>query len=114
SVIEDFRIGQEFVRGVQLATLDNGGLDLETVDRLRNPLRTPLNITDPDFRLSLDIFLATRNASQKTYHDIHQAMQRHNPESAVPSHAQMKRRVAELSGVTPTIHHMCINSCLAF
>ena len=52
SQIEHVKIAQEFIQEIQLATLDNGNLDPEVVERLRNPERGPIDISDPDTRLS--------------------------------------------------------------
>jgi len=61
----------------------------------------------------LDLFLATTNSSQETYTSIRKAIFcRFGVE--VLSYDQIKRRVAELSGVIPVASDMCINSCLAY
>jgi len=56
SRIEHLRFAQEFIHQVSHATLDNGRLDDLTIDYLRYPEEGPVDISDPDTRLSLDIF----------------------------------------------------------
>ena len=92
---------------------ENTGLDPECLEQLRNPPQEPVDISCPDLRLALDLFLATTNSSQETYTSIRKAIFRHFGVEIL-SYDQIKRRVAELSGVIPVASDMCINSCLAY
>jgi len=56
--LADLRTSQEFIDALKAATLDDGGLDKEVLQRLREPLAEPLDASDPDLRLSLDLFLS--------------------------------------------------------
>jgi hypothetical protein len=117
--IEDVKLGDlkealEFIKAVENASLDNGDLDSETVERLRNPIEEPLDVSDPDLRYSLDIFIATSNASERTYHKVRDATLRRHPNDRVLTHYEVKKKVAELSGVVPILSHMCPNSCMAY
>jgi hypothetical protein len=62
----------------------------------------------------LDLFLATINASQKTYVASRNAILRRHPDDEVPSYEQIRRRIGEITGVVPIVHHMCVKSCVAF
>ena len=112
--LADLRTSQEFIDALKAATLDDGGLDKEVLQRLREPLAEPLDASDPDLRLSLDLFLSCSNASEETYHSSRAAIIRRHPDDEILSYARIKSKIAELSGVVPILHHMCINSCAAF
>lgn len=112
--IEDIQQALDFIQAVQNASLENGDLDDETVDRLRNPIQKQLDVSDPDLRHSLDLFLATSNASEKTYNDVRDATLRRHPDHPVLTHHQSKKTVAEMSGVVPIVNHMCPNTCMAY
>ena len=115
SRIEDVQIALEFIELLKTAKLDDSGLETEDLDRLRNPTQTPIDtLDDPDFRLSLNLFLACSNASQKTYNAARDAILRRHPNDKVLSYDQIKRRIKHLTGIVPLMHDMCINTCLAF
>jgi hypothetical protein len=114
SRIENVRLAQQFIQEISCATLDGGKLDEDVVSRIRNPIQEPVDISDPDERLSLDLFIATRNASEATYHDVRTAIKRRSPGIEVLSHHLVKKLVAEISGVVSVRDDMCINSCHAF
>ncbi|KAL6308758.1 hypothetical protein BKA93DRAFT_815112 [Sparassis latifolia] len=107
--LSEMKLSMKFIRGLEQASLDDEGmrLDADTLERLRNPPCTTVDVTDPSLRLALDLFLAT-------YNTVRDAIMRRYPDDILPSYAQIKRQVAELSGVVPLIHDMCINSCLAY
>ena len=69
SWIEHVRIVQQFIEKITNATLDNRKLDKEAVARLLVFGGQGLvDISDPDTRLSLDLFMAADNASAKSLH----------------------------------------------
>jgi len=91
SRIEDIRDALEFIGFLKEATLEKSGLSDADIHRLHNP--TPLSadpLNDPDFRLSLDVFLACTNSSQATYHGIRVAILRCYPDSGMLSYNQIK------------------------
>ncbi|KAF8154160.1 hypothetical protein B0H34DRAFT_861033 [Crassisporium funariophilum] len=114
SRIESIRIAQAFVEQVKEATLDNGGLDKKTIHRLRNPQRGPVDISEPDTRLSIDLYISCNNASEKTYEDARKSILRRYPDSELLSYHSVKNLTASLSGVVSILDDMCINSCHAF
>lgn len=114
STVEHFQTGLEFIATVKRATLDNTGLSPDIVHRLRNPIMDPFIIDDPDQRLSLELFLATQNASQHVYNSVRGAVQNRHPDASIHSLAQVKARLPVHTGVTSIANDMCINSCLAY
>ena len=69
--IKDIKVTQEFIRALRQASLDDELHSLELVENLCHPPEEVLDdYTDPDLHLSIEIFLAVGNASQKTYHAI--------------------------------------------
>ena len=114
SRIETIKVTQAFIKEIQAASLDNGNLDDDVLERLRNPPKEPFDISDPDTRLSIDLYLAVTNASEDTYQTCREAFQRRHPGSKVLSYYSVKKLVAEITGVVAAYDDMCINSCHAF
>lgn len=115
--IEDLKIANAFIQELKTATLKNSKFGSEAINRLRNPTPDPLpDFLDPFLRLSLDIFLATENSSERTYHSVREAICRCYPADAdkILTLAQVKQRIAELTGVFPILEEMCPQSCVAF
>lgn len=112
--VDDLKVALTFIDAVKKASLDNGDLDTETVERLRNPPQELLDVSDPDLRFSLDLFIATTTASQDTYNSARSACLRRHPDDNVLTHDAIKRKVAEWSGVVPILNHMCPNTCMAY
>ena len=48
------------------------------------------------------------------YETVHAAILRRWPGTDLPSYYKAKRLVADLSGVEPLVHDMCVNSCIAY
>jgi hypothetical protein len=101
------------LRGASLNDLHNR-LDEDALERLRNPIQEVLTVDDPDLRLAIDLFLATTNSSDQIYNLTREAILRRHPDHSILSHYQIKRRIADLTGVESITHDMCINSCLAY
>lgn len=114
SRIEHVKIAQQFIDEISSATLENGKLDDDVIERLRRPEEGPVDISDPNIRLALDLFIACENSSQQTYTDARQAFLRRLPETELLSYHLVKKLVAEISGVVSVKDDMCINSCHAF
>jgi hypothetical protein len=114
SRIENIKFTQEFIEEISTATFENGYLDDDVIHCLRNPCNELTSISDPDIRLSLDLFLAVTNASEETYHACHDAILHCYPDSGVLSYHAVKRLVAETIGIVAIYDNMCINLCHAF
>ena len=113
--IRELKIAQQFIESLQNATLDNSKLDDWVCERLRTPPTSTVDdMLDPILRLSIDIYLAVGNASQETYNSVRNALIRYNPAEPILSYDIVKRRITEISGVTPIQEDMCVNTCIAF
>ena len=114
--LDALRNSAKFIDGLRAATLDNGPIPFDVRERLRSPIAEPLHI-DKVLRYCLDVYLATTgtHGSEATYDDICAALKRLSPDIAdILSHDQLKRKIAELTGVVPIMTDMCSNSCMAF
>jgi hypothetical protein len=114
SAVADLQTALDFIAAVEHASLENGDLDPDALERLRNPSRDPPDISDPAHRHALDMFLAATHASQESYDANRAAYLRRHPENDVLTHAAIKRKVAEWSGVVPILSHMCPKTCAAY
>ena len=114
--LKDIKLAMEFIKALEAASFDDehSGLDADTLHRLRNPPTSSVDLSDPDLRLGLDLFLASIKSSQDTYILSRDAILRRHPEDNIPSYDQMKRHIAEITGILPIISDMCRNSCIAF
>ena len=99
SHIENIKFTQEFIEGIHTATFENGGLDSDVIYCLRNPCNEPTSISDPNVRLSIDLFLAGTNASEQTYQGCRDAILRHHPDCRILSYYSVKKLVAKITGV---------------
>ncbi|KAK7019697.1 hypothetical protein VNI00_017997 [Paramarasmius palmivorus] len=114
STIETVRITQQLIDAVKSATLDDGHCPAHVVERLRNPIEEEVDISDPSVRHAIDLYLATTNASEQTYHDAREAYLRRHPEESLMSLKQVKGLVEEITGVVAVSDDMCVNGCHAF
>ena len=51
ATLDNLNISLSFINSIHSATLDNGGLDDETIEELCNPLEGPPNVDNPDLIL---------------------------------------------------------------
>ncbi|KAH9481009.1 hypothetical protein JR316_0005527 [Psilocybe cubensis] len=116
SRIEHVKITQKFIDEICNASLQNGKLANDALHRLQNPEKGPVDISDPDTRLSLDLFIACENASQRTYGNIRQCLIQRFPEldGTLLTYDAVKTLTETLTGVVSISDDMCINSCYAF
>jgi len=112
--IEHIKLAQQFIDEISAATFDNGNLDADVIKCLRRPEEGPVDISDPDIQLVLDLFMACKNSSQQTYTAAQQAIMRQFPESEILSYHLMKKLVADISGVVSIRDDMCMNLCHVF
>jgi len=113
--LNDIKLVMQYIQALESASLsDEMGLDSETIDRLQDAPQVPVDLTDPDLRLSLDLFLSVSNSSQETYISARKAILRRHPEDEILTYDQIKRRVTQLSRVVPLTFDMCISSCAAY
>jgi hypothetical protein len=105
----------DFVKLLQGSRLDDPslGMSSDALECLRNPLRDQPSLSiDEDTRLAIDMYLG--NPSEATYEMNRKSFLRRLPEATIPSYYKAKRLVADLTGVESVMHHMCINSCIAY
>ena len=114
ATLDELNISLAFINLVQSATLDNGNLDEETIDRLRNPPQGLPDIDDLDLLLALKIYLATTKASQDAYKDVGEAISERFPECEFFSIDRLKSKITELTGILPLVNDMCDNSCISY
>ncbi|KAF8989522.1 hypothetical protein BDZ89DRAFT_1152279 [Hymenopellis radicata] len=114
SQIDEIRISQLFIKAVQEATLEEGKLEEDTLDRLRNPIEEEVDISDRFIRLSLDIYLDTTNASVETYNDVRNSVLRCYPDAQFLSHHDVTKLVESITGIVTVADDMCINSCMSY
>jgi hypothetical protein len=115
--LDNMRTAMAYIEALKTASLDDewSKLDADTLHQLRNPPTTPVNINEnPSWRLGLDLYLGISNVSQETYTLVRKAILRRYPDEDIPSYHQIKKYVAELSGVYSIQDDMCINSCIAY
>jgi len=96
-------------------TLDNGKLDEDVILHLRNPEEGPVDISNPNTRLALDLFMSCENSSQQTYTSVRQSLLRRFPDSETEllSYHLVNKLVTNISGVVSIKDDMCIKSCQA-
>ena len=104
-----------FIQTIRDASLDDGiGLTGEALEQLRNPPKATLHIDDRYTELTLSMFIALEHSSESTYEKIRRSIEQCFPDAKLPSFHQIKRILADLSGVTSVVKDMCINSCAAY
>ena len=111
--LDSLKLMTEFIQGLRATTLDDPslGLSIEATERLCN---LPHNQPKLDKYMRLAIKLYLRNPSDKTYEINRAAVLECFPEANIPTYYRTKRIVADLTGIESVIHHMCVNSCIAY
>ena len=113
--LNDIKTTAKIVKMLHEASLDNPSLRMsrEALERLRNPLcEQPSRSIDGDTWLAIDMYLG--NPSEATFEVNRKAFLRRLPDANIPSYYKTKRLVADLTGVESVVHHMCINTCVAY
>jgi len=85
----------------------------EALQRLRNPphKQSP-RVVDKVMRLAIDLYVGT--PSEATYMTVCKAILRFLLDLELPSYYKVKHLVADLTGIESVMHHMCVNSCIAY
>ena len=115
--LDDLKTSASFIKALQHITLEDPmlGMSDEVLEHLHNPIRdSPSLSIDDDTRLAIDLYL--NNASEDTYENNRKSVLRHcrMVDASLPTYYRTKRLVADLTGIESVVHHMCINSCLAY
>lgn len=113
-VTDELRYGLEFVRALEKADLANGDLSEAQLVCLQSPIKKVLEINEPNILLSLKLFLSASKASEHVYRNICEDLNETNLGLDILSLDQVKKVIADLTGVLPIDHDMCPNSCIAY
>jgi hypothetical protein len=111
--LDALRVLVDFIKGIEGASLNNDPLPGNIWECLWSPSTTP-PLIDANLRMCLGIFLETTNGSQATYDSVCQFIKQRYPDANTLSYDQMKRKLAELTGVVPVMTNMCFDTCMAF
>ena len=89
------------------------GLTSEALECLQNPRHgQPCHNVNADTCMVIDLYLG--NPSEATYETNRSIILRCFPDMNIPSYYKAKCLVADLMGIESVMHHMCINSCVAY
>ncbi|KAF5342644.1 hypothetical protein D9611_001231 [Ephemerocybe angulata] len=113
AAVPELETALKFRRALEAASLENGDLSTEQVERLRSPTEF-VETLDPDTKHALKLYLSTHGASEQVYRDVRLDILDDDSSRDIPSYEGAKKKVAELTGITPIIHHMCPDSCMAY
>ncbi|KAI0086703.1 hypothetical protein BDY19DRAFT_856778, partial [Irpex rosettiformis] len=109
--LDDLKTSQEFIEALRATSLDNTQLHPDLLQRLRNPPTSELQLDDPILLQSLENYL--EDITEQTYEQIRESLQCNHNISPL-SHACIKAKVQEISGVCPIYNDMCPKGCLTF
>ncbi|GAW10278.1 hypothetical protein LENED_012525 [Lentinula edodes] len=114
--IDDIRISYKFINELRSAKLDSPiePLDDTLLQQILDPPQHLLEVENPDERLSLELYLATTHTSEETYTNACVAVTRRFPDCRLLSYYMVKKLVEKLSGVSPIVRDMCVNSCIGY
>lgn len=114
--IAELKTALQFIEELRAASLKNSKLESAAIQRLLEPTANPHSQRmDPLVRFSIDLYLATENASVQTYEDIRKAHRRCYPDGGeLLSYNAVKNHIADTTGIYPIREDMCPNSCIAF
>jgi hypothetical protein len=112
--IDTLRSSLKMIESLKQATMNDLHLDPDVQNLLCNPVQESLEILDPDLRFSIENYLALESASEDAYRASMAAVKRRFPDSSPLSYEQVRKKIAELSGVHAVTNHMCPNTCLAY
>ena len=105
----------DFICPLHNASLDDEGMEKEVLECIRAPYTHSLNLeSDSDLQLSLELYLANFNCSLSVYNANRDAFLWHHPKDQILTYDQAQHFVAQLTGVVPLSHDMCINLCTAY
>ncbi|KAF8223601.1 hypothetical protein L208DRAFT_1316134, partial [Tricholoma matsutake] len=104
------------IQALKNATLEDGGMDPEDIDWLRDPelARDTLDMSDTHLVKALRHFIYSTNSSRDHYDTIRKVDMAAYPGDDFLSFDQAKPALKAISGVVPIKHDMCITSCAAF
>ncbi|KAJ3553191.1 hypothetical protein NP233_g12702 [Leucocoprinus birnbaumii] len=116
---EDKRITDRYIAALKNAKLDDSGLTLQDIQRLRNPPANAKDLSaDPSLKYSLKYYLDTLNASNDTFTSVIKTSSEIQEEQGTDleflSHWQTKNRIMDMASIATIKHHMCPEGCIAY
>jgi hypothetical protein len=104
------------IHALKNATLEEGGMAPDDIDRLRDPesTRCTLDMSDTHLVKTLRHFVYSADTSREHYEIIRKVNMAAYPDDDFLSFDQAKRTLKKISGVVPMRHDMCTSSCAAF
>ncbi|KAG6874707.1 hypothetical protein C0992_006918 [Termitomyces sp. T32_za158] len=117
SDLTTIRVTQEYIQHLQNATLENSDLSTSDIESLLNPPCQCFefddhNDDDRDTLLSIRLFMASQTV--ESYKASKEAVQIAHPNDNILSYDQVKKLIADITGVRPIVKDMCSNSCMAY
>nr|GAT53133.1 predicted protein [Mycena chlorophos] len=116
-VLEEIAVVQEIMKGLDDASLasEHSRLHPHVAEMLENPIEEEVDLSDPDIRLAVDMFMAVEGkAAESVYENMRKAFQRRSPDVEIMSYYRVKKFVEQTTGIIPILHDVCPNSCVAF
>lgn len=110
--VEELKQAGEFIKALKLARIKNKPLPDDVKKQLHDPPTTAPDLDDPILRLLLRIYLDEDECSEKHYDNVRAAVADFPGDINMLSHAQIKKKVQELSGVYVVYTNMCHQGCL--
>ncbi|KAF9463105.1 hypothetical protein BDZ94DRAFT_1164520, partial [Collybia nuda] len=113
--IDDLQITAGFIEALRTAILENSNMRREDIQCLCDASsELPEGINDRHFLKALRCFLATTSASEETFNSFRAASQECYPDDPFLSFSQIRRQVEMITGVSPIMHDMCVDTCVGF
>ena len=114
--IPALQVTMKNIQALKNATLEEGGMSPDEIDRLRDPApaRCSLDMSDTHLVKALRHFIYSTNTSRDHYETIRKVDMAAHPDDEFLSFDQAKRTLKKISGVVAMRHDMCTSSCTAF
>jgi hypothetical protein len=65
-------------------------------------------------KLAIRLWIESLEVGQDNYHKTRAAILERHPDDPIPTYHKIQQIIAEQTGVASIVHHMCINSCIAY
>jgi len=120
AVLPKIKETMDYILALQNASLEDpiAKLDDTALERLCNPPREPVVIDSLSIQHSISLYLALEHASQEAYNRIQRSTKLNFAGAAgvndILSFYNIKKLIAQYTGVESIKHNMCPKSCLAF
>lgn len=115
--LQDLRTSQDTIEQIRSYSFEHEQMQWtkDEFDTFCNPPQDTWALDDPDFKLSLRIYMAlSAHSSEATYEAVRQIIKEHFPASNPLSFDVVRRRLGVITGILPLRFDMCVNSCIAY